>query len=118
MARRQIPDAWAAFLNSANRYLTAPSPAFVLGYHWAASVPAPQASAKRTGAAAGCDQHSPYCTAIVEVMPNLLAVWTVWGDEKTHSSAEQMALTQGAAIVEFVRRGLGAAEDPTLMNLD
>ena len=41
MARRQIPDAWAAFLDSANRYLTAPSPAFVLGYHWAASVPAP-----------------------------------------------------------------------------
>jgi hypothetical protein len=66
----------------------------------------------------GCDQHSPYCTAIAEVMPDLLAVWTVWDDEKTGSTAKQMALTQGAAIVQFVRRGLGPAEDPTLMNLD
>jgi hypothetical protein len=66
----------------------------------------------------GCDQHSPYCTAIAEVMPDLLAVWTVWNDEKTGSTAKQMALTQGTAIVQFVRHGLGPAEDPTLMNLD
>ncbi len=66
----------------------------------------------------GCDQHSLYCTAILEVMPDLLAVWTVWGDEKAGSTAEHMALTQGTAIVEFVRRGLGTAEDPTVVDLD
>jgi hypothetical protein len=59
----------------------------------------------------GCDQRSPYCTAAVEVLPELLAVWTVWSDEKSGMTAEQMAFTQGAAIVQFIRRGLGPSED-------
>jgi hypothetical protein len=66
----------------------------------------------------GCDQHSSYCTAAVEVLPDLLAVWTVWSDEKSGIKVEQMALSQGAAIVQFVRRGLGTSEDPTLVSLD
>ncbi|MBX9825469.1 MAG: hypothetical protein K2Y27_10800 [Xanthobacteraceae bacterium] len=66
----------------------------------------------------GCDRQSIYCTAVVEVLPGLLAVWTVWGDEKTNGTAEQMALTQGASIVQFVRRALGPAEDPTLVEAD
>jgi len=65
-----------------------------------------------------CDRHSHYCTAGVEVLPNLLAVWTVWGDEKTGSTVEQMAYAQGTAIAEFVRRALGPTEDTTLMNAD
>jgi hypothetical protein len=66
----------------------------------------------------GCDRDSRFCTALVQVLPGLLAVWTVWSDDKTASTAEQMALTQGAAIVAFVRRALAAAEDPTLVNAD
>jgi hypothetical protein len=66
----------------------------------------------------GCDGQSPYCTAMVEVLPGLLAVWTVWSDEKTGSTAQQMADTQGSAIVQFVRRAIGPTEDPTLVNTD
>jgi len=66
----------------------------------------------------GCDRGSPFCTAMVEVLPGLLAVWTVWSDEKTGGTAEEMAHTQGAAIVQFVRRALGPAEDPTLTIAD
>lgn len=66
----------------------------------------------------GCDRRSHFCTAVVEALPNLLAVWTVWSDEKTGSTAEQMANAQGIAIVEFIRRALGPTEDPTLLNAD
>ena len=66
----------------------------------------------------GCDRQSSFCTAVVEVLPGLVAVWTVWGDEKTGGTAGQMANTQGAAIVQFVRRALGPAEDPTLVDAD
>ena len=66
----------------------------------------------------GCDRQSRFCTAMVEVLPGLLAVWTVWSDAKTGDSPEEMANTQGAAIVQFVRRALGSVEDPTLVNAD
>jgi hypothetical protein len=66
----------------------------------------------------GCDKLSQFCTAMVEVLPGLLAVWTVWSNEKTGSTAEQMADTQGTAIVQFVRRAIGPAEDSTLVNAD
>ena len=66
----------------------------------------------------GCDKLSQFCTAMVEVLPGLLAVWTVWSNEKTGSTAEQMADTQGTAIVQFVGRAIGPAEDPTLVNAD
>lgn len=66
----------------------------------------------------GCDRESRYCTAMVEVLPGLMAVWTVWSDEKTEGTAAQMAQAQGTAIVQFVRRALGPAEDPTLVNAD
>jgi hypothetical protein len=66
----------------------------------------------------GCDKQSQFCTAMVEVLPGLLAVWTVWSNEKTGSTAQQMADTQGTAIVQFVRRAIGSAEDPTLVNAD
>jgi len=64
----------------------------------------------------GCDKASSFCTAIVEVMPRLVAVWTVWSDEKTGSTAEQVARSQGTAIVQFVRRALGPVEDTSLAN--
>ncbi len=66
----------------------------------------------------GCDAQSQFCTAMVEVLPGLLAVWTVWNNEKTGSTAEQMADTQGTAIVQFVRRAIGPAEDPAIVNAD
>jgi hypothetical protein len=66
----------------------------------------------------GCDKQSQFCTAMVEVSPGLLAVWTVWNNGKTGSTAEQMADTQGTAIVQFVRRAIGPAEDPTLVKAD
>ncbi len=62
----------------------------------------------------GCDKESIYCTAAVEVLPGLLAVWTVWSDEKNGRTARRMAESQGAAIVQLVGRGLGKDEDPTL----
>lgn len=55
----------------------------------------------------GCDSDSRFCTALVEALPGLLAVWTVWSDEKSGGTAATMADTQGAAIVQFVRRALG-----------
>jgi hypothetical protein len=64
----------------------------------------------------GCDRQSQVCTAMVAVLPGLLAVWTVWTNETTGGTAEQMASTQGRAIVQFVRRAIGPAEDPTLVN--
>lgn len=62
----------------------------------------------------GCDQESIFCTAAVEVLPGLLAVWTVWSDEKTGRTARDMAESQGAAVIQLVGRGLGKDEDPTL----
>lgn len=64
----------------------------------------------------GCDKQSQFCTAVVEILPGLLAVWTVWSDEKTGVTAQAMADGQGAAIVQFVRRALGPVEDPTLVD--
>jgi hypothetical protein len=66
----------------------------------------------------GCDRQSGYCTAMVEVLPGLLAVWTVWSDNETGSTAAQTADIQGTAIVQFVRRAIGPIEDPTLVNAD
>lgn len=66
----------------------------------------------------GCDRQSQFCTAMVEVLPGLLAVWNVWSSEKTGGAAEQMANTQGTAILQFVRRAIGPAEDPTLVSAD
>jgi hypothetical protein len=65
-----------------------------------------------------CDKQSQFCTAMVEVLPGLLAMWTVWNNDKTGSTAEQMAYTQGTAIVQFVGRAIGPTEDPTLVNAD
>lgn len=58
-----------------------------------------------------CEQSSD-CTAVVEALPGLVAVWAVWSDKG--ESAEQMAQRQGPAIVEFVRRGIGPIEDNSL----
>jgi hypothetical protein len=62
----------------------------------------------------GCDKQTIFCTAAVEVLPGLLAIWTVWREEKTGTSARDMAESQGAAIVQLISRGLGRDEDPTL----
>lgn len=62
----------------------------------------------------GCDRQTKFCTAAVEVLPGLLAVWTVWSDEKSGRTAREMAESQGTAVVQLVRRGLGKEEDPTL----
>jgi hypothetical protein len=63
----------------------------------------------------GCDKESKFCTAAVEAQPGLLAVWTVWSNEQTQVTAQDMAEAQGAAVVQFVRRALGPVEDPTLV---
>ncbi len=66
----------------------------------------------------GCDKKSSFCTAAVEVLPGLLAIWTVESDKKAMITADQMAETQGSAIVQFVRRAIGATEDITLVSAD
>lgn len=64
----------------------------------------------------GCDKQSKFCTAAVDVLPGLLAVWTVWSDEKTGVTGREMADSQGAAIVQFVQRALAPVEDLTLVD--
>lgn len=66
----------------------------------------------------GCDRSSRFCTATVETLPGLLAVWTVWSDEKSGHAAQAMAGTQAAALVQFVGRALGPIEDVTLLEAD
>jgi hypothetical protein len=66
----------------------------------------------------GCDREPPYCTAMVEVLPGLVAIWTVWPDRNTGGTARQMADAQGGAIAQFVPRALSPAEDPTLVDAD
>jgi hypothetical protein len=66
----------------------------------------------------GCDRESHFCTAVVEALPGLLAVWSVWPDPNTGRTAEQMAQTEGAAIVQFVQRAIGPTEDATLANAE
>ena len=66
----------------------------------------------------GCDRQSRFCTAAVEALPGLLAVWSVWSDDTQGVTAEQMAKVQGAAIVQFVRQAIGPTEDPTLISVE
>jgi hypothetical protein len=60
----------------------------------------------------GCTKETEFCTAVVEALPGLLAVWTAGSDER--GTVEQ----QGQAIVEFVRRAIGPTEDRTLVTTD
>jgi len=63
-----------------------------------------------------CDRQSQYCTAAVEVLPGLLAIWMmVWLDGK---SGATLAESQGAALLQLVGRGLGPTEDLTLADAD
>jgi hypothetical protein len=66
----------------------------------------------------GCDKQSRFCTAAVEVLPGLLAVWFVWSDDVHGVTAKQMAEPQGIAIVQFVRRAIGRTEDATLITAE
>lgn len=66
----------------------------------------------------GCDKDSRFCTALVEVLPGLVAVWTTWADPNTGEMPEDIGPKQGAAIVQFVRRGISPVEDPTLADAD
>ena len=65
-----------------------------------------------------CDRQSKFCTAVVNVLPGVLAVWTVWSDEKTGATAQMMADTQGPAIVQFVRHALAPVEDATFVDAE
>ncbi len=93
----------------------------LLQYHWTVGKERQYDQVKdmalRAGATeVGCDKQSNFCTAVVEVLPGLLAIWTVWSDDTTGVPARAMADTQGTAIVQFVRRALGPVEDPTLVD--
>lgn len=63
----------------------------------------------------GCDKTSVFCTAAVEVLPGLVAIWTVWSSQRTGVAAGQIAASQGAALVQFARRAIGPVEDETLV---
>ncbi|ACF01516.1 conserved hypothetical protein [Rhodopseudomonas palustris TIE-1] len=65
-----------------------------------------------------CDVDAKSCDARIEALPGLLAVWTVWNDERTGTTASEMADRQGLAIVEFVRRAIGPVEDATLLQAE
>ena len=93
----------------------------LLQYHWTVGKERQYDQVKdmelRPGATEiGCDRESRFCTAMVDVLPGLLAVWTVWSDEHTGMTAQKMANEQGTAIVQFVRRALAPVEDPTLVD--
>jgi hypothetical protein len=66
----------------------------------------------------GCDMSSAFCTSAVEIVPGMIAVWSVWYDEKTRETPAQMSNRQGAALVEFVRRAIGPTEDVTFVTAD
>jgi hypothetical protein len=61
----------------------------------------------------GCDSDGKLCTAVVEALPGLLAVWTV-GNKQGEAAAQR----EGTAIVEFVKRAIGRTEDKTLAAAD
>ncbi|WP_022722691.1 hypothetical protein [Rhodopseudomonas sp. B29] len=65
-----------------------------------------------------CDVDAKFCDARIEALPGLLAEWTVWKDERTGTTASEMADRQGIAIVEFVRRAIGPVEDATLLQAE
>jgi hypothetical protein len=93
----------------------------LLQYHWTVGSEREYDQVKdlklRPGATEiGCDRESRFCTAVVEVQPGLLAVWTVWSDEHSGVSAQTMADEQGLAIVQFVPRALGPVEDAAVLN--
>lgn len=58
-----------------------------------------------------CDEDGKFCTAIIPTSPNTLAVWTVWSSDTTVKSAQQMALSQGKAIVAFVEYAISSKPD-------
>jgi hypothetical protein len=66
----------------------------------------------------GCDKASKFCTAAVEALPGLLAIWTVWGTDNADAEARSMAREQASAIIEFVQRAIGPSEDVTLLTAD
>jgi hypothetical protein len=49
-----------------------------------------------------CDLNSHFCTSAVAVSPGLLAVWSVWSEEKQRETAQEMGLRQGKAIYWFL----------------
>jgi hypothetical protein len=63
-----------------------------------------------------CDKDAKFCTAVVEPLPGLIAVWTVGSNER--ETAAQRAQDQGPAIIEFIRRAIGRTEDKTLATAD
>jgi len=65
-----------------------------------------------------CDGDGKACKAAIEVQPGLVAVWWVWSNRQSRVTAQQMADTQGPAIVQFVRRAIGEVEDPTLLDAE
>ena len=65
-----------------------------------------------------CDVGAKFCNARIEALPGLLAEWTVWNDERTGTTASEMADRQGLAVVEFVRRAIGPVEDATLLQAE
>jgi hypothetical protein len=60
-----------------------------------------------------CDREAPaetrFCTAARPISPQLVAVWTVWGDER--ETAQMMAEREGRAIAAFVRYAIASEED-------
>jgi hypothetical protein len=63
----------------------------------------------------GCDKEKRSCTAALQVMPKLIAVWAVWPNDKAGWSAEDVAEKEGNAVFQLVNRGLVENEDPDVM---
>lgn len=61
--------------------------------------------------ATSCDADGKFCTAGVKTSPETIAVWTVWPSVKPVKSAQQMAESQGKAIVAFVKYGISSQSD-------
>lgn len=62
-----------------------------------------------------CGDQPTLCTAALLATPTLLAVWSVWSSSQPSGSALAMAKSQGAAISQFIRHGLGADENYDLL---
>jgi hypothetical protein len=54
---------------------------------------------------------SHFYEVVMRIDQSLGAAWLVWGNGQNGETAQDMARREGAAIVSFVRYGLGPAEN-------
>jgi hypothetical protein len=60
----------------------------------------------------GCDKASKFCTAVVETSPGLLAVWTVWDDDRGDGVTDGRATRSGHCRIRPKRDRTDGGQEP------